>query len=344
MSDLPQNLFLKAPVWAIYARTAPPVIFVMSMNGALAITDAFFLGHYAGAEALTAVTLMFPFFMLTVSFATLVASGMSSILARHLGAGRIDEARAVFAGAHGLALAASAALMALFIAFGRDAATLAAGGPGALADMGMVYLGIIAFCSPLNFILSVQADALRNEGRAGMMAAMSLLVSLANIVFNWVLIAVFELGVAGSAWGTVLAQALALTTILAFRLKGRTSLPLSALTARNAVHAWRRILALGAPQSLNFTGVALISAAVIAALQLHGGEGYDVTVAAYGIVTRVMTFCFLPLLGLSQAMQTVTGNNFGAGLQARVAVSLRIRRHRFFPLVRGGAAFDAYLR
>jgi len=38
---------------------------------------------------------------------------------------------------------------------------------------------------PLLFVMSVNADALRNEGRVGFMAAMSLLVSRANIGFNY---------------------------------------------------------------------------------------------------------------------------------------------------------------
>jgi Na+-driven multidrug efflux pump len=47
-------------------------------------------------------------------------------------------------------------------------------------------------------------------------------------------------------------------------------------------------------------------------------------VSAYGIITRVITFAFLPLLGLSFAMQTITGNNYGAALWQRSDASLRI--------------------
>jgi Na+-driven multidrug efflux pump len=87
---------------------------------------------------------------------------------------------------------------------------------------------------------------------------------------------------------------------------------------------WRQILALGAPQSLNFIGIALISAAIIAALQMEATNSYDVTVSAYGIITRIMTFVFLPLLGLAHAMQAITGNNYGADLWRRSDESLRL--------------------
>ncbi len=324
MSKPPSNSFLEAPLGVTYVKTALPIIFVMSMSGLLAVVDALFLGHYVGPDALAAVTLMFPFFMLIVALATLVSSGMSSLLARHLGAHRIDEARAVFAGAHGLALIISAVLILLFLLLGRQLVTLASDGDNALAQMGLIYLRITVLFSPLMFVMSVNADALRNEGRVGFMAAMSLLVSLANIGFNYVLIALLDWGVAGSAYGTTMAQALAFVIILLFRFSGRTQLHPNALLRYRFSHAWQRILALGAPQSLGFIGLALGSAATLAALQIINSPTYETTVSAYGIITRVLTFTFLPLLGLSHAMQTITGNNFGAGQWARTNDSLKI--------------------
>lgn len=324
MSDTPTNSFLEGPLGVTYAKTALPIIFVMGMSGLLAVADALFLGHYVGPEALAAVTLMFPIYMLIVALATLVSSGMSSLLARHLGGNLLDEARAVFAGAHGLALVVGVVLILLFVLFGREVAELAAGGSDDLAQMGLVYLRITVLFSPLLFVLSVNSDTLRNEGRVGFMAAMSLLVSLANIGFNYVLIARLDMGVAGSAYGTALAQFLALAIIVAFRLRGKTELRLSALLHHSLAHAWGRILALGAPQSLNFIGLALGSAAIMAALQLVSSPSFQSTISAYGIITRVLTFGFLPLLGLSHAMQTITGNNYGAAQWDRSNSSLKI--------------------
>lgn len=55
MSSL-TNSFLKGPLGPIYARTALPIIFVMGINGLLAVGEALFLGHSAGPDALAAVT------------------------------------------------------------------------------------------------------------------------------------------------------------------------------------------------------------------------------------------------------------------------------------------------
>ena len=324
MTDTPTNTFTDGPLGTIYLKTALPIIFVMGMNGFLSVADALFLGIYVGPDALAAVTLMFPIYMLIVALSTLVANGMSSLLARSLGAGDMNSARATFAGAHGLAIGLGVVLIVLFILLGQPVALLAAGGSETLAQMGLIYLRITVFFSPLLFVLSVNSDALRNEGCVGFMAAMSLLVSIANIGFNYVLIAVLDMGVAGSAYGTAAAQALAFAIIFAFRVFGQTQLRPSTLLSHSMRAKWGRILALGAPQSLSFIGLALGSAAIITALQWVGRPGYADTITAYGIITRVITFAFLPLLGLSFAMQTITGNNYGAELWQRSDASLRV--------------------
>lgn len=324
MSDPVRNPFLHGPLPAIFARTALPIIFVMGMNGLLTVVDALFLGHFAGEAALAAVTLIFPLYMLIVALATLVASGMASILARLLGAGRRDAARDIFARAHWLALAAGLVLIALHAPLGGALVGRVTGGDAALAAPAALYLRLLVLFAPLQFVLAVNSDALRCEGRAGFMAAASLVVSLGNIVFDYLLIARLDLGVAGSALGTVLAQALALGIILRARARGGMGLGLPALRRNAIVAGWGGMLALGAPQSLGFLGIALGSSAILLMLQTLELPDYPATVAAYGIVTRVLTFAFLPLLGLSQAMQTIVGNNHGAGLAARARGAVRL--------------------
>jgi putative MATE family efflux protein len=319
-----RNAFTHDPLGVIFARTALPIIFVMSIHGLMTVVDAIFLGVFVGPDALGAVTLMFPIYMLVIALTSLVTSGMSSLVARHLGGDRYDDARAVYAGAHGLALAISGLLILLFLLFGRKVTLLAASGSAPLAEMGHTYLIITVLFAPLVFLLSLNSDALRSEGRIRFMAGISLVASLANIGFNYVLIVHYGLGVAGSAFGTVAANALAFSIVLAFRLCGRTELRLSALRRYSPMTGWRQILALGAPQSLNFIGIALISAAIIAALQIEANERYDTTVSAYGIITRIMTFVFLPLLGISHALQAIVGNNYGAQLWRRSDVSLQL--------------------
>ncbi|QDG79058.1 MATE family efflux transporter [Labrenzia sp. PHM005] len=318
------NFFVKSPLGPLLAKTALPIIFVMSMNGLLTVVDAIFLGIYVGPDALSAVTLMFPASMLIIALATLVSNGMSSVLARHLGASRFTDAQAIYAGAHGLALAISLLLIILFFSFGQPLALIAANGSLPIAEMGHTYMQISIVWAPVFFVLAVNSDALRNEGMVGFMAASSLLVSLSNIGFNYVLIVLLGLGVAGSAYGTVCAQVLSLTIMMVYRVMKQTHLPPSVLFHNRLIYGWREMLALGAPQSLNFLGFSLGTAATIAALQWIQAVNYEATIAAYGILTRIMTFIILPHIGLSKALQSIIGNNYGARLWARSNGSLQL--------------------
>ncbi|RDL48576.1 Multidrug export protein MepA [Ensifer sp. M14] len=320
----PENRFLTASPGRIFAATAFPMIAIMVMNGMLGIIDAVFLGHFVGAEAMAAVGMAFPVLMLTIALSTLVSGGMSSLLARQLGADDRDAANSTFAGAHGLALMIASTLIVIFCAGGWAFALHIAGSDGPITGMVWIFLAITVFGTPIQFLLGVHADAWRNEGRAGLMALMSLGVTLINIVLNYILVVVLEFGVAGSATGTVLAQAMGLLLLAGLRRFIGGMMPLNSLWRNRWTGSWKRIVALGAPVSLGFIGMALSAASVVLALRLVGSADYASTIGAYGIVTRIFGFAFLPIMAIAMAMQSIVGNNVGARLYTRSDAVLRI--------------------
>ena len=321
-STLHSNIYLTGPIPGLFAKTAAPIILVMGVNGLFTVVDAYFLGAYVGADALTAVTLMFPLYMLLVALSTLVSNGFASVFARLLGAGRQDTARTVFAQAIQLSLVVCAMLIALFLIAGHALSLTAANGDRGLAATGFRYISILVVCSPLVFVLAINIAALRSEGRLGAMAAITLMSALLNIAFDYLFIVELDAGVAGSAWGTVLAQFCAMSAVMLYRL----SRPPKGASRRAPVWAgtahWRELVALGAPSSLGYLGLSLSAGLTLVCLQLWSGDRYAQIAGAFGIITRLMTFSFLPLLGLSMAFQTIAGNNFGAKLWTRTDRSI----------------------
>ncbi|MFC5760720.1 MATE family efflux transporter [Rhizobium sp. GCM10022189] len=315
------NAFLTGPLPSVFARTAMPVILITTVNGLFAVVDACFLGAYVGAGALSAVTLIFPGLMMLVALQSLVSNGMASILARALGGGDRDTARRTFAAAHALAIAVVLVVNAIYWTVGWRIVDNAAAGDLAVAENARTFMGIMVGAAPVAFFLSLNIDALRSEGRIGVMTVVMLAATALNIAANWFFMAILQWGVAGSALGSVLAQAICLLAVLACRWRKEDALRPA---ARFPLAQWRPILALGAPMSLGFIGISLCSAAVIFNLSLWGEGDYVATVGAYGIITRVMTVAYLPLLGLNIAFQTICGNNYGAGLAGRVGRSLQI--------------------
>jgi len=325
MTDQPsRNIYLTGSLAAVFVKTAAPIILMMLVNGSFNLVDAYFLGIFVGADALTAVTSMFPAFMLLTALSTLVANGFSSVMARQLGAGEVAAAKDTFAQAITLSLGVCAVLIIVFFVSGSSLTLFANNGDTHLASMSYRYISILIFCSPLAFILAINGDSFRCEGHVGFMALISLLSVLLNGIFNYVLIVKLNAGVAGSAIGTVLAQFTALFVAFAFRRSQHNHLKMPVIAVTNGRHQWRTFFALGAPSSLSYLGVALSSAAILFNLQLIDSPNYAITVGAYGIVTRLSTFIFLPLLGLSMAFQSIAGNNAGARELKRTNSSLKI--------------------
>ena len=89
-THVPRNHgFTHDPIAKGLLRTAPPIVFLTSINGLLTVVDGILLGAFAGPPALAAVTLRFPVPMLLLALSTMVSLGMASSLARQLGAGKL---------------------------------------------------------------------------------------------------------------------------------------------------------------------------------------------------------------------------------------------------------------
>ena len=326
MSDrAPENVYLTDSLASVYVKTATPIILMMLVNGSFNLVDAYFLGIYVGADALAAVTSMFPAFMFIVALSTLVSNGFSSVMARLLGAGDSKDARDTFAQAISLSLIVCGVLIGLFALFGKPMTLMANNQVATLANMSYEYIAILVLFSPLTFILTINGDSLRCEGHIGFMTLVSLSSVVLNAVLNYLYIAQLHLGVAGSAYGTIMAQALALMLVYWFRRGHKNHLEIQVVRLSRNRYRWREFLALGAPSSLTYVGIALLSAAILYNLQQWiDSRDYATTVGAYGIVTRLNTFIFLPLLGLSMAFQSITGNNVGARDFERTNGSIKI--------------------
>ncbi|WP_158970397.1 MATE family efflux transporter [Paraglaciecola sp. L3A3] len=318
------NQFTHGSLAKVFFKTAAPIIFMMLVNGSFNLVDAYFLGQFVGADALVAVTSMFPVFIFLIAMSTLVSSGFSSVMARLLGAEKFDKAKEVFAQAITLSLLVSVVLILLFLLLG-ESLTLGLNNANVdLANMSYLYVSIMIFGSPLMFLLTINSDSLRCEGHIPVMAMASLMSVLLNGVFNYVLIVQLDYGVAGSALGTLLAQYCACLLIIIFRYRESSQLKIPFITFSKGRDYWAEFLAIGAPSSLTHLGFALSSGAIFYNLQIWGEGNYADTVGAYGILTRLMTFIYLPLLGLSLGFQTIVGNNIGAQKFERVNASIKI--------------------
>ncbi|WFE73960.1 MATE family efflux transporter [Roseinatronobacter sp. S2] len=146
---------------------------------------------------------------------------------------------------------------------------------------------------------------------------------LLNVAANYIAIVILDLGIAGSAIGTVAAQALGLALLVLVRKRDPALLPLGAIRHASWLTGWRQILSLGLPLCLSFIGMALVASTVLLAIG-NTAPAHDTYVAAYGVVTRVLGLAFLPQMAIALTTQSITGNNVGAGRMDRAHAALRL--------------------
>ena len=304
--------FLTTSLPRVFAQVCIPVILIMMMNGLFSVVDAVILGQFVGPDAVAAVSVVFPAVMLTIAAITLVGSGMASILARRMGAKDQIGAEQVYVGAHGLSLAVSLLMLVALLLAGRWLIDIGSGGSEIIATGAWRYCLITFLALPIQFFITIQSDTLRNEGKVNMMAIIGIGATLSNMVFSYLFVAVLGMGVAGSAVGTALSQLALGAVIIAYRARNDLPLPLDAFRRHSWVSGWGRIAVIGAPVSLTYIGVAFVSVCTIAALRIWVADGYDTQIAAYGILTRIYGFIFLPMIGLGIGMQSIVGQNVGA--------------------------------
>src|SRR5919201_1350144 len=136
------SLLLEAPVMSTLLRMAAPNVLVMLAQASTGLVETYFIGKL-GTDALAGVALVFPGVMLMqMMSAGAMGGGISSAIARALGAGRRDDADALV----WHALIISAALGALFtigILTGGPALYQALGGGGGSLDAALAYSNIV---------------------------------------------------------------------------------------------------------------------------------------------------------------------------------------------------------
>lgn len=235
--------------------------------------------------------------------------------------GRGDEAGGAAVAVQGLWLAApiGTPLVAVVGLAARGLAGLV-GGQGAVLEAATTYLRISAVGIPLVLVALVGNGYLRGVSDTRAPLLVVVVSNVVNVVLEMVLVYGFDLGVAGSAWGTVVAQLVAALWFLA--LVGRSVR--AEETALAPVRAEIVRLLVAGRHLLVRTGALLATLALATSTAARTGP---VTLAGHQIAIQVHTFLALVLDSLAIPGQILVATLLGAGdLDEARAVSLRLLR------------------
>jgi len=305
-----------------------PNILVMTAQASTGLIETWWVSKL-GTDALAGMALVFPgFMMMQMLSAGAIGGGISSAVARALGAGRRADADALVLHAVLINLGLGVATSVLFLAFGRQLYA-AMGGRGGSLEAAMAYSNVVFAGNVLVWLMNALASVIRGTGNMLVPAlavclGVVLLVPLSPLlIFGWGPIP--AMGIAGGGVAVLATTALMNAVLGWYILSGRCVVRLRRARLSGPMFAdILRVGGVGAISTLQTSLTVVLTTAIVGA---HGGPD---AVAGYGTGAR-LEYLLIPLVfGLGAPMVAMVGTNIGAGQRQR---ALRIA------LTGGGIAF-----
>src|SRR5690606_24217990 len=128
-------------------------------------------------------------------------------------------------------------------------------------------------------------------------------------------------GMAGAAWATTISYGLCFLYVLWFFLSDKSELKISLPHFGLDLPILREMSALG---GVTLARQAAVSVTYLLMNNILFNIGGEASVAAYGIIGRMLMFALFPVLGVTQGFLPIAGYNYGAHQFQRVRESINI--------------------
>lgn len=313
---------------------AGPIIISMLVQALYNIVDTMFVSSIegSGAEAISALSLAFPWQNILISTAVGTGVGMNALLSRRLGQKQYDDASRV-AGVGLLLyfiswvaiLIATVAFVAPFVSFqvSANADTTGAIDISVVSEYTREYLYIVSGLS-VGVMFQVYTERLlQSTGKTVLSMIVQLSGALTNIILDPILIFVFDMGVAGAAIATVAGQFVSATIGFVFNLKFNKDISLSFKNVRFDGAIIKKVYSVAVP-SIVMSSIGSIMTTSMNMILLSIKQGGKTAMAVFGIYFKLLSFVNMPAFGLNNGMVPIIAYNYGARNKKRIIQAIKV--------------------
>ena len=300
-------------------KFSAPAVTGMIVGAMYNVVDSVFVGRGVGEIALTAVTLAFPIMTLLMAVGMLVGLGAAAVVSISLGQKNLMQAELTLGNALTMmlvfVLSTTGVILwkldwLLVVCLGATSEVL----PYAHDFLAVILLGSIGL--HVGFGLN---NVIRAQGDPKTALMTQIISAVINAALNYLFVFCLGWGIQGSAWATVVAQAVAAYLVLAHFIKGKGLLKLRLANLTPQLHIVKEIFKIGVAPFLMQVGVSLVMVVLNLRIIAFGGM---TAVAAFGIINRILMMVLMPVAGISQGAQPLLGYNYGARSFDRVLETL----------------------
>ena len=307
---------LNAPIGPLISRMAAPNIVVMTIQTLVTIADAWFVGQL-GITALASLAIVFPVqTLMSLMSAGAMGGGISSAVARALGAGDRARADAIVLHAIVIAFLMAAAYLIIAAIFAQPLFRLL-GGTGAVLTGAVAYAEILFGAGIAMWLANSFASIIRGTGNMTLPAGVMILTSALQILLSGALTLGWgplpALGIRGPAVALVVSFSLAAIILGGFLGAGRLGVRLALSGARLQRALFHDIAKVGGVAC----GNAFLTIATVLIVTRLAAEHGTAALAGYGLGSRLELILIPIAFGAGGVLTTAVGTNFGARQFAR---------------------------
>lgn len=310
---------------ALFVRMLVPTLLGLLFGAVLNLADGIFVGRGVGSDALAAVNVAAPIFMICTGIAMMLGSGVSVVAGIHLSRGNRKAADINMTQAVTVGLAVMTLVAAVVMAWPETFCRLF-GGSKRLEPYVVDYLHYVCPSMPFIILLIEGMFIIRLDGNPGYAMRANVAASLLNIVLDYAFVFPLGMGVKGAALATTISEVCGSMAILYYLLRRSRTLhfyrpkfsPTALrLTARNTSYMARLgFSALLGELAMSFTMVA----GNFAFISRLGEDG----VAAYSVACYLCPLIFMFGNAIAQSALPIMSYNHGAGATSRVRQTARM--------------------
>jgi len=293
-----------------------PAIIAQVINVLYNIVDRMYIGHIPeiGADALTGVGVTMPLIMVISAFAALVSMGGAPRASIMMGMKDKTSAEKILGSSTSALVIVAVILTALVLVFGEKMLMMFGASENTIG-YGLDYMRIYAM-GTIFVQLSLGLNAfITAQGFAKTSMLTVTIGAVANIILDPILMFGFGMGVKGAALATIISQAISAVWVLRFLLSKNSLLAIRKEYLKIDLGIFLPCVGLGLSPFVMQATESIIVITFNSSLQRYGG---DLAVGAMTILSSVMQFSILPIMGLTQGAQPIISYNYGARNLSRV--------------------------
>ncbi len=302
-------------------RMSLPMIVAMLFQTGFSVIDMIFVGMVS-PEAIAAVSIVFPVMFFFVSFVMGIGTGLSSFVARAFGAGEIEKAGRIAANGLAFGIILSLILAVLGVVFARPLFVLLGAGPEIMAPV-MDYCRVIFVGFIFIFFGAFGNSIIRGAGDTRTPMKFLLIQTFVNLVLDPLFIfglgPVPAMGVLGAGLAMIVSRVVLVVLVFRHFISGKSNVVPVVKKFRFDFSLIKEILRIGIPSTITFMSSSI---GLMLFMKLVSGYG-PLAIAAFGIGGRVENIAILPALGMSGAILTIVGQNYGARKLERAQKTIR---------------------